>query len=59
MLHLYQSNRLEDLAELLTQLHTTAPLSNPFASEQIIVQSQACAAISANISPNTQALQQT
>ncbi|MDK4688498.1 exodeoxyribonuclease V subunit gamma [Kingella negevensis] len=40
MLHLYQSNRLEDLAELLTQLHTTAPLSNPFASEQIIVQSQ-------------------
>ncbi|SSY70755.1 exodeoxyribonuclease V subunit gamma [Alysiella crassa] len=40
MLHLYQSNRLEDLADMLATLHQVAPLQSPLAPEQIVVQSQ-------------------
>ncbi|ULJ60738.1 exodeoxyribonuclease V subunit gamma [Wielerella bovis] len=40
MLYLYQSNRLENLAQMLATLHTSAPIANPFAPEHIIVQSQ-------------------
>ena len=40
MLHLYQSNRLEDLAEMLATLHAVQPVSSSFAPEQIVVQSQ-------------------
>lgn len=40
MLHLYQSNRLEYLADLMCQLQASQPLDNPFASEEIVVQSQ-------------------
>lgn len=40
MLYLYQSNRLEYLAKMLTTLHQIAPLQDIFAPEQIIVQSQ-------------------
>ena len=40
MLHLYQSNRLEDLAEMLATLHAVQPVSSSFATEQIVVQSQ-------------------
>ena len=40
MLHLYQSNRLEDLATLLQSIQTTCPLSHPLQTEEIIVQSQ-------------------
>ncbi|WP_107687548.1 exodeoxyribonuclease V subunit gamma [Neisseria wadsworthii] len=40
MLYLYQSNRLEDLAELLQAVKTRQPLRHLLASEEIIVQSQ-------------------
>ena len=40
MLHLYQSNRLEDLAELLWKIQESSPLSNPLQEEEILVQSQ-------------------
>lgn len=40
MLHLYQSNRLEELAEMLATLHAVQPLTSPLAPEQIVVQSQ-------------------
>ena len=40
MLHLYQSNRLEDLATLLQKVQTIRPLSHPLLAEEIIVQSQ-------------------
>ncbi|AUX60960.1 exodeoxyribonuclease V subunit gamma [Simonsiella muelleri] len=40
MLHLYQSNRLEDLAEMLATLHAVQPVPSSFAPEQIVVQSQ-------------------
>lgn len=40
MLYLYQSNRLEDLAALFARLHQLQPPANPFAAEEIIVQSQ-------------------
>ena len=40
MLHLYQSNRLEDLAELLWKIHESSPLSDPLQEEEILVQSQ-------------------
>ncbi len=40
MLHLYQSNRLEFLAETAVALMQTSPPQSPFAPEEIIVQSQ-------------------
>ena len=40
MLYLYQSNRLETLADILTALHQSAPLQGSLAAEEIIVQSQ-------------------
>ena len=40
MLYLYQSNRLETLADILTSLQSNAPLQEPLAAEEIIVQSQ-------------------
>lgn len=40
MLHLYQSNRLEELAEMMLVLQRVQPLSQALAPEQIIVQSQ-------------------
>ncbi|WP_107928780.1 exodeoxyribonuclease V subunit gamma [Neisseria animaloris] len=40
MLYLYQSNRLENLAAVFTRLQQLAPLQNPLAAEQIVVQSQ-------------------
>ena len=40
MLHLYQSNRLEDIAQMLARIQQIAPLENPFAAEEIIIQSQ-------------------
>lgn len=40
MLYLYQSNRLEDLAALFTQVHRLQPPENPFEPEEIVVQSQ-------------------
>lgn len=40
MLHLYQSNRLEDLATLLLAVKTQQPPGKPLAAEEIIVQSQ-------------------
>ena len=40
MLHLYQSNRLEDIAQMLARIQQVAPLESPFAAEEIIVQSQ-------------------
>ena len=40
MLHLYQSNRLEDIAQMLARIQQVAPLENPFAAEEIIIQSQ-------------------
>jgi len=40
MLHLYQSNRLEDLAELLWKIQESSPLSDPLQEEEILVQSQ-------------------
>ena len=40
MPHLYQSNRLEDLAELLWKIQESSPLSDPLQEEEILVQSQ-------------------
>lgn len=40
MLYLYQSNRLEYLAALLAKIQSEQPLQQPFAAEEIIVQSQ-------------------
>ena len=40
MLHLYQSNRLEDIAQILARIQQVAPLESPFAAEEIVVQSQ-------------------
>lgn len=40
MLHLYQSNRLEDLAAMMVKLQTIQPLSSPLQSEEVVVQSQ-------------------
>ena len=40
MLHLYQSNRLEDIAQMLARIQQVAPLENPFAAEEIVIQSQ-------------------
>ncbi|WP_027009674.1 exodeoxyribonuclease V subunit gamma [Conchiformibius kuhniae] len=40
MLHLYQSNRLEYLAELMAAVTANDPLHNPLAAEEIVVQSQ-------------------
>ena len=40
MLYLHQSNRLETLAAVLSELQKLAPLSDAFAQEEIIVQSQ-------------------
>lgn len=40
MLHLYQSNRLEHLAEMMLTLQAAQPLTSPLASEEIVVQSQ-------------------
>ena len=40
MLHLYQSNRLEDIAQMLAHIQQIAPLESPFAAEEIVVQSQ-------------------
>ncbi|TNH21185.1 exodeoxyribonuclease V subunit gamma, partial [Testudinibacter sp. TR-2022] len=43
MLHLYYSNHLETQKELLVRLLALQPLSDPFQSEQILVQSQGMA----------------
>ena len=40
MLQLYQSNRLEDIAQMLARIQQVAPLENPFAAEEIVIQSQ-------------------
>ena len=40
MLYLYQSNRLEYLAEKMAGLHAGHPPANPLAAEEIVVQSQ-------------------
>ncbi len=40
MLHLYQSNRLEDIAQMLARIQQVAPLENLFAAEEIVIQSQ-------------------
>ncbi len=40
MLHLYQSNRLEDIAAMLAAVQRQNPLGNFFAPEEIIIQSQ-------------------
>lgn len=40
MLHLYQSNRLEDLAQMMAKLHAIEPVSSPLIPEQIVIQSQ-------------------
>lgn len=40
MLYLHQSNRLENLAHTFTAFQKNQPLSNPFAKEQIVVQSR-------------------
>lgn len=40
MLHLYQSNRLEHLAALMVKLQQLNPLTNPLATQKIIIQSQ-------------------
>ncbi len=40
MLHLYQSNRLEDLAAMMARLYAVHPPHNPMAQEQIIVHSR-------------------
>lgn len=40
MLYLYQSNRLEDLAELLQAVRQRQPLNHPLAAEELVVQSQ-------------------
>ena len=40
MLHLYQSNRLESLADMMLSVQNERPLPNPLATEHIVVQSQ-------------------
>ena len=40
MLHLYQSNRLESLADMMLSVQNKRPLPNPLATEHIVVQSQ-------------------
>ena len=40
MLHLYQSNRLESLADMMLSVQNEHPLPNPLATEHIVVQSQ-------------------
>lgn len=40
MLHLYQSNKLEYLADLMAKIQQIQPLNNPMAAEEIVVQSQ-------------------
>jgi exodeoxyribonuclease V gamma subunit len=40
MLHLYQSNRLEDLYTLLSTVLRLQPLANPFSKEVVVVQSK-------------------
>ncbi len=40
MLYLHQSNRLEHLAYIFTELQRLLPLADPFAAEEIVVQSQ-------------------
>lgn len=40
MLHLYQSNKLEYLADLMAKIQQVQPLNNPMAAEEIVVQSQ-------------------
>ncbi|GGY27771.1 exodeoxyribonuclease V subunit gamma [Paludibacterium paludis] len=40
MLHLYQSNRLEQLGDLFCAMTRAVPLSNPFQSETVLVQSR-------------------
>ena len=40
MLYLYQSNRLEYLAEMLCAVWGAQPLDDPFATEEVVVQSQ-------------------
>lgn len=40
MLHLYQSNRLELLADMMLSVKNKHPLPNPLATEHIVVQSQ-------------------
>ena len=39
MLHLYQSNRLESLADMMLSVQNERPLPNPLATEHIVVQS--------------------
>ena len=39
MLHLYPSNKIETLAQVLAKLQSTPPLSDPFASEVVLTQS--------------------
>ncbi|MDO5640326.1 MAG: exodeoxyribonuclease V subunit gamma [Neisseria sp.] len=40
MLYLHQSDRLENLAYIFTELQRLMPLEDPFAAEEIVVQSQ-------------------
>lgn len=40
MLFLYQSNRLETLAQMMMQVQQKTPLSSPFSPEHILIQSQ-------------------
>ena len=40
MLYLYQSNRLEDLTELLQAVRQRQPLNHPLIAEELVVQSQ-------------------
>lgn len=40
MLHLYQSNRLESLADMMLSVQNEHLLPNPLATEHIVVQSQ-------------------
>ncbi|MBR6877140.1 MAG: exodeoxyribonuclease V subunit gamma, partial [Neisseriaceae bacterium] len=40
MLYLYQSNRLETLAQMMMQVQQTSPLSSPMLPEQVVIQSQ-------------------
>ena len=40
MLHPYQSNRLELLADVMLSVKNKHPLPNPLATEHIVVQSQ-------------------
>lgn len=40
MLYLYQSNRLETLAQMMMHVQQTSPLSSPMLPEQVVIQSQ-------------------